>query len=283
MDNPIRVFVGCAKEHRLAFRVLRHSIESQTERPVEVFPLNNADATRPDDWWRDDELFGKYKPIHIPTPADRSQRGATTFSFQRFLIPELCGFEGRGIYLDSDQLVLGDIAEFWDHPMLPGASVLKPPGWQSAVMMIDCEVGAWSIAKLIRQIDQGKRTYKRMMNLHDMGFLDSRLQPEWNTQDRDQRSLDEFKLSGARAKLLHFTDMRTQPWLRVDHPWGVIWGNALLEAIAEGVVSRDDVRKAIDDGDVRPSLALLIGDQPKYPDHAFVYPDERSKGKGLHR
>ena len=276
--DTIRIFVGCAKEHRLAFKVLRHSIQCRTTARVEVYPLNNADGTRPEDAWPDDELADRYRPIMIPVPRDRSQRGATTFSFQRFLIPELCGDAGRGIYLDSDQLVLADISEFWDKPIKEGCSVLKPPGWQSAVMMIDCSHG-WRIAKMIRQIDQKKRTYKGMMNLQNFGPLDESLSPFWNYQDRGRIDYSDFQ----NAKLVHFTDMRTQPWLRTGHPVGDVWCLELLDAINAGKIDRQDVRDAVTAGDVRPSLLKLIGETPPGGDHEFVYPDERAKGKGLHR
>lgn len=279
----IRVFVGCAKEHKLAFKVLRYSITTRTSMPVEVFPLNNADATRPDDWWRDDPLFGKYEPIVIPTPQNPKQRGATTFSFQRFLPPELVGYQGSAIYLDSDQLLRTDINYFWSYARRSSTAVLKPPGWQSAVMLMDADFCRWSIAKLIRQIDQGKRTYHRMMNLHDMGLLDEGLPSRWNVQDRDYNSAEEMLAVAPAANLLHFTDMNTQPWLRVGHAWGSIWEQELTDAIADGAISRTEVLDAINAGDVRPSLACIIGETPPYPDHQFVYPDQRARGKGLHR
>ena len=51
--------------------------------------------------------------IPIPTPATPANRPRTPFSFQRFLIPELCGFKGRGIYVDSDMQVFEDIRGLW--------------------------------------------------------------------------------------------------------------------------------------------------------------------------
>jgi hypothetical protein len=299
MSDPVRIFVGCAVEHWLAFQVLKSSILRRTTRPCEIYPLNNADATRPADHWPQDPLYGKYKPIHIPTPTNPKQRAATTFSFQRFLIPELVGFQGEAIYLDSDQVVLADIAEFWDQPITPPgyyldnadgspvlASVLKPDGWQSAVMKIDCAVGAWRIAKLVRQLDQGKRTYGKLLNLVNMGIQNETLDPAWNTMDRYVQNPGEqesWNAAASAAKLLHFTDMATQPWLRVRHPWGAIWANELHLAIMAGHLTTEDVLASVEQGDVRPSLALLVGGKPPRPDHTFVYPDARAKGQGLHR
>ena len=47
----------------------------------------------------------------IPLSGDQRD-GTQSFTYSRFLVPELCGFKGRAIYLDaSDMLMLSDIAE----------------------------------------------------------------------------------------------------------------------------------------------------------------------------
>lgn len=282
MSETVRVFVGCAKEHRLAFQVLRHSIECRTTARVEVYPLINADAEQAADHWQDDPLYEKYEPIAIPIPQDPKQRAATTFSFTRFLIPELCGFNGRGIYLDSDQIVLADIAEMWNTDF-DGADVVKTPGWQSAVMLIDCRVG-WRISEIVRDIDAGSKSYVGTMNLKKMGKLRDGLSPFWNYIDRgvDLSDPASFPDRGL-AKLIHYTRMDTQPWLRAGHPLAHYWYHELLDAIAAGKIAIGEVRRAIEVGDVRPSLARLIGDVPPYSDKKFVFPDDRARGKGLHR
>ena len=36
---------------------------------------------------------------------------STEFTYTRFLVPHLCGFRGKAIFMDCDMLCLGDIAE----------------------------------------------------------------------------------------------------------------------------------------------------------------------------
>src|SRR6185503_17813923 len=38
---------------------------------------------------------------------------STQFSFSRFLVPFLCGYEGWALFTDCDMLVLDDIAKLW--------------------------------------------------------------------------------------------------------------------------------------------------------------------------
>ena len=41
------------------------------------------------------------------------RRGLTEFTYSRFLVPWLCGYEGRALFLDADMAVTGDIAELF--------------------------------------------------------------------------------------------------------------------------------------------------------------------------
>ena len=40
--------------------------------------------------------------------------GLTPFTYSRFLVPQLCNYEGWALFLDLDMLVQGDIAELFD-------------------------------------------------------------------------------------------------------------------------------------------------------------------------
>jgi len=43
----------------------------------------------------------------------RAEYQSTEFSFSRFLVPYLCGYEGKAIFMDGDMLCRSDIAELW--------------------------------------------------------------------------------------------------------------------------------------------------------------------------
>jgi hypothetical protein len=54
-----------------------------------------------------------------------TRRGLTEFTYSRFLVPYLSGFEGVSIFLDSDVLVRGDIVELLGYQLAyPGVPVL---------------------------------------------------------------------------------------------------------------------------------------------------------------
>jgi hypothetical protein len=91
----IRVFLGFDPRETVAFQVASHSIHRHSSRPVSVAPLMLS------------QLAGVFS-----RPRDPKQ--STDFSFTRFLVPYLCGYEGWAIFADCDVLVRDDIARLWD-------------------------------------------------------------------------------------------------------------------------------------------------------------------------
>ena len=91
----IRIFIGYDPREAVAFNVLAHSIQARASRPVAITPLmlSQLDGLM----WR-----------------ERHNLQSTDFSFSRFLVPHLCGFEGWALFMDCDMLVLDDIAQLWD-------------------------------------------------------------------------------------------------------------------------------------------------------------------------
>jgi hypothetical protein len=82
VEGPIRVFVATEDAQMLPTRVLEYSIKKHTSMSVELVPMHESG-------------------IRIPTPRDQVNRPRTPFSFQRYLVPQLAGFQGHAIYLDS--------------------------------------------------------------------------------------------------------------------------------------------------------------------------------------
>lgn len=85
----LRVFIGYDPRQPVAYNVLQFSLMRRSSRPVAVTPL-----------------------VIQQLPIKRT--GLTPFTYSRFLVPQLCGFEGWGLFLDLDMLVQGDIAELFD-------------------------------------------------------------------------------------------------------------------------------------------------------------------------
>ena len=59
-------------------------------------------------------------------PLDIKYQNYTEFSNYRWFIPQLCNFEGRAVWLDSDMVCLEDIAHFFDTDMDENALLAKP-------------------------------------------------------------------------------------------------------------------------------------------------------------
>ncbi len=93
--GAIRVFIGYDPREAVAFAVLSHSIHARASRPVAIAPVMLS------------QLGGVYR-----RPRDPLQ--STDFSFSRFLVPYLCGYEGWALFTDCDMLVLDDVARLWD-------------------------------------------------------------------------------------------------------------------------------------------------------------------------
>lgn len=237
-DDPIRIFCGAARDARLPFEVLAHSIRRHTARPVEIRAIDNGAA---------------------PTPADPRHAPYTEFSFARFAIPALCGRRGRAVYMDSDMLVFRDFAELWDQPF-DGAKVLieigsrgqRDRGKHAAVMLLDCASLDWDVAAIVGGLGV-RYDYNALMAVDALlapGEMAERIPAGWN-------DLDHY--DPARTRNLHYTEIRTQPWVAAGHPHGRLWIDALRRAMADGAVDEALVRGEIAAGYARPSLALELG------------------------
>ena len=88
----IRVFIGYDHSETVAFHVAAHSILRRASAPVLIAGLKLAQLPM----WRK------------PDP-----RQSTEFAFSRFLVPYLCGYEGRAIFMDCDVLCRANIIELW--------------------------------------------------------------------------------------------------------------------------------------------------------------------------
>jgi len=242
MGEFIDVFVGADRSQLLAVAVLDHSIRRHTERPVRVTPLID---------------------LELPEPQDIRQGSRTNFSFTRFTLPELKGRHGKAIYLDADMQVFRDIGELWDMPFEGAKIVIQqdlPPERaktakagapakrhkQCAVMLVDCERTDWDVRVIVAGLD-GRYSYEELM--YEMCILpesDIRygLPFEWN-------SLEHYD---SETRLIHYTDMNTQPWVAADNPFGRLWMREIRLMFETGAISRRNLEREIELGYFRPSL-----------------------------
>lgn len=256
-QSPVAVYVGSQEEQMLAVRVLEYSIRRHASLSVKVMPLHRGG-------------------VSFRTPRDAANRPRTPFSFQRFTIPQLAGYKGRAIYLDSDMLVFQDIHKLWSMPF-DGADLLAAREADStsrrpqfSVMLLDCERLRWTPDEVIDALDSGRLDYTKLM--YEMALASNvraAIPAEWN-------SLEHYE--AGRTALLHYTDMDRQPWLKRNNPLGHLWVKALADAIADGFISADEVREHVQRGWVRPSLLSelqLPGALPKWLPKGAVWQDRK--------
>lgn len=242
--EPLRVFVGCDPSQALAARVLEYTIKEHASRPVDVQVLPPAPRA----------------------PRDPRNQPRTAFSFSRFMIPALCGYEGRALYVDADMQVFADVAELWRIPF-DGAKVLctsQPapdawkdnaafhPGRQLSVMMLDCGALDWDVERIIDGLDRGDYTYEDLM--FDLCIVQEDevadlLPPEWNHLERYEPGL---------TKLSHYTVVPTQPWKNGDNPLAPVWEEAFKRAVAAGDVTPELVVEMARAGYAKASLVDAV-------------------------
>ncbi len=90
----IRVFIGFDPVETIAFHVLSHSIHARASEPVSIAPL----------------MLSQLRGLMT---RERHPLQSSDFSFSRFLTPYLCDFQGWALFMDSDMLVLDDLAALW--------------------------------------------------------------------------------------------------------------------------------------------------------------------------
>lgn len=234
MSDPIRVFIGSSATEWLPAKVLEYSIKSNTNKAVETFILSSV-----------------AREFTLPVHAKNQPR--TPFSFQRFLIPELCNYKGRAIYLDADMLVFDDIRLLWETDFA-GADLLATSSrdlnrpTQFSVMLLDCEKLNWNIENIVSSLDQNLFSYEQLMFEFKIARnISNKLSWAWNSM--------EF-FDPAKVKLLHFTDMNTQPWVSNKNKNGEIWLSYLRKAISAKFIDMSDITREVKFGAVRPSILL---------------------------
>lgn len=92
-ETRLRVYVGWDEREDIAYQVCRHSLLRHASIPVTVVPLRQNEL-------RERGLYSR--------PAD--PLAATEFTYTRFLVPCLAGYEGWALYCDCDFLWRADVA-----------------------------------------------------------------------------------------------------------------------------------------------------------------------------
>lgn len=232
MAEIIRVSIGSEPMQKVPALVLQHSIRSRTKAEVQFTSSWDAKTG-----WH--PLLDRQTTI----------KGGTAFALWRWIVPQLYG-EGKAIYLDADQVCLGDIADLWN--LLPadrtiaavcnavgffGAKVPELGKTQTSVMVMNCEAlrGRARIA-LQEAAKAGKLKYRDLMQATWLPIEEiAELPPGWN----------HFGISTPETRIIHFSHVASQPWWNPKHPTKDVWYTALKDAVKAGTVTPQELADAL--------------------------------------
>jgi hypothetical protein len=208
VDKPT-VVIHTSDAQMIAAQVAAHSLTSRSKnadrfhvrflRLEETPHLERHDGAR-FVWWPGDQ------------PSTYRRRDLQAFAPLRRLVPELLGFRGRALLLDPDVFAIGDVYDLLTRDM-DGKAILcrrqrrthaGQPLYSSAVMLLDCEkLTHWRWHDDVDAIFRCERPLGPWFALLDeppehIGLIEN----AWNDLDT---------LTDA-TKLLHTTEIATQPW-----------------------------------------------------------------------
>jgi lipopolysaccharide biosynthesis glycosyltransferase len=204
----LRIFIGWDSREAECADILAHSLHKHSSVPLDVRYLKL------------DELdFNRH----------RDPLQSTEFTYTRFLVPWLCNYQGKAVFMDCDMLCLGDIKELDDldmsnlalrvvkHDYRPKEAtkmdgcvqtVYPRKNWSSLMLMNCARLRLWT--KQVVETQTGAYLH-RFQDIPDELIGD--IPNTWNTLDW----MDE------NTKLIHYTS--GGPWFeqQKDHPYGAPW------------------------------------------------------------
>jgi hypothetical protein len=239
MPEKVRIFIGSGEASCLERKTLIYSLRKHSKRELDIHVFNGTHNAVE----RNDEPpYDAGLPLHI------KYRNYTEFSNYRFLIPKLCGYQGRAMWLDSDMICLSDIGEIFDAEMhgcdfLAKSEAYAKLGkgcWALSLMLIDCSKCRFDLETYFKEIDQGLYTNG---DLHQM--TPKFLQHHPFKIAEHERTWNVFDQHDPTTKLIHYTNLSTQPWKFPGHAYGELWHKYFKEARDAGAVSQRDVQLAV--------------------------------------
>lgn len=276
-ESPVRVFIGSGEASLLERKTLIYSLRQHTRRKLEVYVFNGT---------HNSVEHGAEPPVAAPMSLELKYRNVTEFSNYRFLIPQLCGFEGRAIYLDSDMVCLHDIGDLFDasldgfHFLAKKEAYAGSGRWGLSVQLFDCGRCRFDLERIFADIDRGLFTFAEFHQMapaflahhpYSIGELD----PNWNV----------FDTHDSATKLIHYTGLLTQPWKFPNHPYGDLWFQYFRRAIEAGDITARDIELTKLRGYVRQDI--MDGNNPRPMDvraswpHRLVRKAERLIGRAM--
>ena len=227
--------IGVTGGQLLSFKVLEHSIRKTASDNVilDIIQLSRLVDSR----FHENQLMQR-----------------TPFSLQRFLLAEhVCSNDyDYGIYLDSDMLLLGDISGLiieFNRSNQNIETVSVKSEWnrreQTSVLVFD-RGGASTLSDCFKKFCDGLISYDELMYLKNIEYGRG---ISWNWNSLEYLTSD--------TKLIHWTDVDTQPWLKKGNPNSGIWYSSLYDFINTTDDGLSILEQEVKLGHVLPSLLFL--------------------------
>ena len=236
-QTPVRVFIGSGEASLLERKTLIYSLRKNTRRELDIYVFNGTHNAIE----HNDE-----PPVLANMPLWIKYKNYTEFSNYRWLIPAICEHKGRAIFLDSDMVCLADIGKLFDTEMEDCAMLAKAEAykgkksWGMSNILFDCSKCHFDLEKIFHEVDQGQFTNT---DFHQMSpaflakhpFTLGKLDSNWNSFDHVDES----------TMLIHYTNLRTQPWKFSGHPHEALWFKYFNEARKSGLITNSDIDKTL--------------------------------------
>lgn len=196
MTGPIRIFVGTPANNEDLECESVFSYSLRKHHPADDIELHwmmlSRDPASP--WYSDPQAR---KGWH-------TKGWATPFSPLRWGIPHACGYQGRAIYNDCDQIYMADVAELWNQPIPDDKALLMAKDGASCCMLMDCE-RMKAILPPFEQLQTVEGLYRRVRG--DVVKHAAVFQGDWNCRDGKGHQT----IFDGDVKVLHYTLIPTQP------------------------------------------------------------------------
>lgn len=198
MSDTIRLFVGAdgTNADLESQMVLEYSVRKHASQDVQIVWMQQA-AKGPYAGWK-------------------CGSGRTPFTHFRWSIPVMCGYEGRGIYCDSDFAFMADIAELWNQP-IPGVFLAKSGKkglHKTCCILFDAAKAKGHVPDLdrLRKMEDPQGTM--MKYFKERPELHSGFEGDWNAIDLKGYE----SATDPRIKAIHYSRMEMQPQLKYAIP-----------------------------------------------------------------
>lgn len=243
----LNIFIGSGEASLLERKVCIYTLKKNSNlKNYKIFCFNGTHDTLEDD-------EGKIiKKIGLDLKIKYSNN--TEFTFYKYLVPELCGYNGKALFLDSDIICLGDLNDLANtnmdnYDLLAKGDAYKTEQWGSSVLLFNCYKYKINLTDCFKNIDIKK------YNEHDLLMFTDKFLDNHDLKIKSYENIwNSFDFYNENTRLLHYTNLHSQPWKFHNHQYGKIWFKYFLECVRQNIITKEDIQKSIDRSYVRSDI-----------------------------